>query len=356
MYSHDRATEYGDWMVSPTSRATITDVAQLAGVAISSASAALNDRPGVSEETRARVQQAARKLRYVPSVRGKSLSSKRAYAVGLIVERDFSVIEHDPFFGAFIGGVEESLGPRGYALLLQVVQDATASSEKHLELIASSRVDGLLLSELRVNDLRVAAMAERGISAVGVNPGPGFPFPSVVQDSGAAIRELALHLHTQGHTRIAYVSGPLDYVHSIDRLTTWRQALATRNLAGAGFFEGDFTHAGGVAAADVLLSQSVRPTAVFCANDLMAIGFINRAVELGLQVPEDISVAGFDGISLGTYIRPTLTTISTDPHELGRRAAGLLLATIDGHELADASLSPSSLIVRHSTSPVSALT
>lgn len=333
----------------PTPRATINDVAQLAGVAISSASAALNDRPGVSEKTRARVRRAAVQLNYVPSVRGKSLSSKRAYAIGLIVERDFSVIEHDPFFGAFIGGVEESLAPRGYALLLQVVTDSSLSVEGHVELADSSRVDGLILSELRINDPRIAALEGRGTSAVGINPGSDFPFPSVSQDATAAILALADTLHELGHRRVAHVSGPSDYVHSILRLATWRRATASSGLQSGGFYEGDFTHASGVAAADALLGSPDRPTAVFCANDLMAIGFMNRAAELGYRVPDDVSVAGFDGISLGTYVRPTLTTISTSPHELGRTAAKLLLDHIDGTSAPDVSLPPSELILRDST-------
>lgn len=333
---------------SQTSRATINDVAQLAGVAISSASAALNGRPGVSDETRARVRRAASKLSYVPSVRGRSLSSRRAYAIGLIVERDFSVIEHDPFFGAFIGGVEESLAPRGYALLLQVVTDASASVDAHLELADSARVDGLILSELRVNDPRVAALEDRDIPAVGINPGPSFPHPCVSQDNTAAISALANAFREFGHTRVAYVSGPLDYIHSIQRLSTWRDALTETGIQSGAFFEGDFTHASGVAAADSLLKSADRPTAVFCANDLMAIGFMNRAVELGYSVPEDMSVAGFDGISLGTYVRPTLTSISTDPHELGHHAARLLLDAVDGAIGSDVALEPSALLMRGS--------
>ena len=331
-------------------RATIVDVAQRAGVAISSASAALNDRPGVSPETRARVRVAAEELRYVPSMRGRSLSSKRAFSIGFIVERDFTVLEADPFFSAFIGGIEESLAPRDYALSLQVVADSANNLARHLDLVDSRRVDGIILSEIRDADPRIEALGSRDVPVVGVNAEPGFPFPAVRQDYQAAIRELVGTLVSLGHRSIAHVSGPSAYIHSRQRLEAWRDAVDSFGLSPELVVEGDFTHEGGVAAADRLLRDGRRPTAVFCANDLMAIGLMNRAMEVGLEVPRELSVAGFDGISLGAYVRPGLTTISTSPHALGREAARMLLQAIDGDPSSDVDIDAAALLLRDSVS------
>lgn len=332
-----------------SARPTIVDVAKLAGVAISSASAALNDQKGVSTETRVRVREAADSLNYVPSLRGRSLSSKRAFSIGLIVERDFTILEADPFFSAFIGGVEESLAPHGYALLLQIVDDEALNVTRHVELVDSRRVDGIILSELRADDARIPAFEARDTPVVGINPGQGFPFPAVHQDGGAAISALIAHLVELGHTRIAHVSGPAGYVHSRERLEAWKSAMLASGLSPDLIVESDFTHEGGLRAADSLLADDSRPTAVFCANDLMAIGFMNKAMELGYRVPEDVSIAGFDGISLGVYVRPTLTTIVTNPHLLGKEAARLLLEAIDGAEAGDAVIEPATFAPRGSS-------
>lgn len=310
---------------------TITDVAKHAGVAISSASTALNGRSGVSERTRQRVRQSAAALGYVPSIRGRSLSSKRAFAVGLVVQRDADVLETDPFFGAFIGGIEETLAPRGYALALQVAKDEDSSLARHVELAESGRVDGVFLNELHVDDPRWDALHARNFAAVAVNPGALIPeLSSVTQDGSAAIGHLIEHLVGLGHRRIGHVAGAVGLVHTAERSEAWRQAVEAAGLEPGIEVRGDFTYEGGQRAAEQLLACSDGPTAVFCANDLSAIGFLNRVVDAGLRVPEDIAVAGYDGIGPGRWVRPALTTIRTSPRELGAEAARLLLQAIDG--------------------------
>ncbi|MBN9141199.1 MAG: LacI family DNA-binding transcriptional regulator [Micrococcales bacterium] len=339
--------------MSPQERthATIVDVANRAGVAISSASAALNDRPGVSPSTRDRIRKVAAELGYVPSIRGRSLSTKRAFSVGFVVERDFAVLEADPFFGAFIGGIEETLEPNGYALSLQIAGSAESSLDRQVKLADARRVDGVFLSEIRIDDPRIEALRTRGLPAVGINPDAGFPFPAVRQDSAVAIHELVQEMVDLGHRRIAHVMGRESYVHTEQRLAAWRDAMSSAKLPAKTVVEGGFTYEGGVRAADRLLSRKQRPTAVFCANDLMALGFMNRAAELGLSIPDDISVAGFDGISVGEYIRPRLTSIRTDPRALGRESARVLLELIDGEAPADVEIPPATVLSRDSLGP-----
>lgn len=345
-----------------TSRVTIVDVAARAGVAISSASAALNGRSGVSEVTRERVRAAAADLGFVPSVRARSLSAQRAFAIALVLHRSPDVLEADPFFGAFIGGVEEALAPRGYALVLHQGIDELDAEGRYRDLAASRRVDGVLVNEVRVDDPRSALLRGLGMPAVGIVPEAlEFPLPSVRQSSASGIVELVDLLASLGHHHIAHVAGAARFVHTLEREVAWRDALVARALEPGPVVTGDFTYEGGRQAADLLLGPgaeqtSGRPvTAVVCANDLSAVGLMIRARELGYRVPQDVSVTGFDGIALGTYVRPTLTTVQATPRAIGTAAATLLLDLIDsgqGSAPGDVTVPPGRVVVRDSTGPV----
>jgi DNA-binding LacI/PurR family transcriptional regulator len=335
-----------------TQRVTIVDVAERAGVAISSVSSALNNRPGVSAATRKRILDAAEELGFVASLRGKSLSSKRAFAVGFVVQRDPDVFESDPFFASFIGGIESVLGARGYALVLQMGSDPKETLDRYRRLAADRRVDGVFLSEIEVDDPRISLLQSMQMPVVAINADrDGFPFPAVRQDHVAGISRVVAYLAELGHTRIGHVSGPKRFVHSRQREVAWQESLMANDLEAGPIAVGDFTFEGGQRAADELLVGSRIPTAVLCANDLTAVGFISRAQDLGFSVPKDISVVGYDGIPLGGYVRPTLTTVRASPRLIGAHAAQVLLDQIDGLPFGDVEVTPASLIVRESTGP-----
>jgi DNA-binding LacI/PurR family transcriptional regulator len=331
--------------------ATIVDVAKRAGVAISSASSALNGQPGVSEATRTRVREAADELGFVPSLRGRSLSTKRAYAVGLIVSRDPDVFEEDPFFGGFLAGIETVLRARGYALVLQMSTTAEENSERYRRMALDRRVDGVFLNEITIDDPRIPLLHELQLPAVAITEAHVDWRPAVVHNNTAVIRELVDYLYGLGHRRFGHVSGPREFLHSCQRRDAWLDALGAHGITESQVTDGDFTYASGAAAASKLLSRSDRPTAVFCANDLTAAGFQARALDLGFSVPDDISIAGYDGTALSTYVRPALTTITTSPHSLGATAASLLLDRIDGRIVDKVELEQSRLVVRDSTGP-----
>ncbi len=330
-------------------RVTIVDVANEAGVAVSSVSSALNGRPGVSDATRERIVQIAKDLGFVPSLRGKSLSGRRAYTVGLVVQRDPDVLELDPFFGGFIGGIEEAIDPRGYAVVLQVGARPDEVLQRYRKLAADRRVDGVFMVDLEVDDQRTALVQELDLPAVAINPGDGFPLPAVRQDADAGIRATVHHLVELGHRRIAYVGGRAHLLHSVQRERAWRSALDEVGLAPGPVVPGDFTYLGGSAAASALLALAEPPTAVVCANDLSAMGLIAQAQHLGVAVPEQLSVAGFDDIRLGTYVRPSLTTVRTTPRELGQEAGRLLIDLIEDGSAADVRIADAQLVVREST-------
>ncbi|RLP77509.1 LacI family transcriptional regulator [Mycetocola tolaasinivorans] len=333
-------------------RVTINDVAARSGVAISSVSSALNGRPGVSEATREKILAAAEELGFVPSVRGRSLAGKKTFSVGLVVHRDPDVLELDPFFGGFIGGIESYIDERGFALVLQTSPGASEILERYRRLAAGRRVDGVFLNELEVDDARVPTVQDLGLPAVGIGADDAFPLPSVRQDHRPGIDALVEHLTELGHTHFAFVGGPPRFVHSRQRELAWRESLTARGITPGPVVDGGFTYEGGIAAANALLANRTRPTAVICANDLSAMGFIAQAQHHGFDVPGDLSVAGYDGIQLGSYLRPTLTTIQTSPNQIGFEAARLLLQAIDGEPTVDVNVPAAELVIRHSTGPV----
>lgn len=334
-------------------RVTIVDVARDAGVSIATVSAALNNRPGVSEPTRKRIVATALELGWSPSLRGRSLSQKRAFNVGLVIQRSSSVIASDPFFAGFISGIESVLEDGGYALVLQVAPTRQRAVERYRRLAADHRVDGVFLTDVSTPDSRFDLVRQLGIPAVAINAKPEWDGISTVRQSHQpGIDALLDHLVGLGHRRIAHVSGPRDYIHAHDRETAWRDYLSAARIRPGAQVEGDFSLAGGSRAAAILLRRHPRPTAVFCANDLMAIGFIAKATEMGFSVPGDVSVAGYDGIDFGAYARPSLTTVNTAPHSLGMEAARVLLGMVDGEQPSHVDTEPTSLVVRASTGPV----
>jgi DNA-binding LacI/PurR family transcriptional regulator len=331
-------------------RITIVDVAHKAGVSISSVSSALNGGGEVSESTRKRILEVAKDLGWVPSLRGRSLSGQRTFAVGLVVQRQPEVLSSDPFFASFISGIEAVLEPRGQALVLQMATDAAASTERYRRLSAEHRVDGVFLDEIRVDDPRIPLLSQLGTPTVAVNSEKSrTPFPSVRQNYREGITEVVNHLIGIGHRHIAHVTGDMAFIHSHQRLGAWRTALENAGIAPGPVFEGDYTLEGGTAAADALLGPGRDVTAVVCANDLMAIGLMARAADLGIRVPEDVSVTGYDGNEVGTYMRPSLTTVMTSPSAIGRAAATMLLDSIEGNQVEDVEIAPARLVIRQST-------
>ncbi|MDV8148654.1 LacI family DNA-binding transcriptional regulator [Arthrobacter sp. B10-11] len=335
---------------------TISDVAHAAGVSKGAVSYALNGQPGVSEGTRERILQVAKELGWKPSLRAKGLSSAKAYALGLVVARDPSQLGTDPFFPAFIAGIETALAEHDYTLVLSVATGAGAEERCYRKLAENGRVDGFLLTDVRHDDSRIPLLQELKLPAVTLNrPDAYSPFPAVSMDDCAGITAAVEHLVGLGHTRIAHVGGGQEYIHGRSRRQAWEDALATAGLRADLFAEADFTAAGGMAATAELLRRADRPTAIVYANDLMATAGQSYAQTQGLSVPGDLSVTGYDNADFTQYLNPPLTTVSTEPMLWGRVAAQVLLNQLsNAHDGEDTVLKAPSLLVRASTGPVPA--
>jgi DNA-binding LacI/PurR family transcriptional regulator len=329
------------------------DVARRAGVSKGAVSFALNDRPGVAPQTRDRILAAARELGWQPSTRARALSHSRAYAVGMVMRRAPELLGADPFFPQFLAGVESALAERGSALVLQVVgDDDEAEADSYRRLAVQGRVDGVFLNDMLVDDHRFDLLAGLGLPAVAVGrPAGPCPFPMVTVDDRQGVVGTVEHLLGLGHRRIAFVGGTAGYVHSSSRRAAWRQALAAAGVAPGPALVADFTGPGGAAATRALLELADPPTAIVYANDIMAIAGMGTAIGLGLQVPGDLSVTGFDDVPLAAHLAPPLTTVRQDAMGWGRAAAEVLLAVGEGRPATDVELPPAAPVFRASTGP-----
>jgi DNA-binding LacI/PurR family transcriptional regulator len=314
---------------------------------------ALNDRPGVGPQTRDRILAAARDLGWQPSTRARALSRSRAFAVGLVMRRAPELLGADPFFPQFLAGVESALAERGSALVLQVVaDDDEAEASSYRRLATQGRVDGVFLNDLQTTERRFGLLAGLGLPAVAVGrPAGPCPFPVVTVDDRQGVGRTVEHLLGLGHRRVAYVGGTEGYVHSRSRRTAWQEALEAAGVAPGPQRVADFTGPGGAAATRALLELADPPTAIVYANDVMAIAGMGVAIGLGLEVPGDLSVTGFDDVPLAAHVAPPLTTVRQDAMAWGRAAATVLLAAGEGRAAPDVELPPATPVFRASTGP-----
>ncbi|WP_299170000.1 LacI family DNA-binding transcriptional regulator [uncultured Arthrobacter sp.] len=330
---------------------TISDVARAAGVSKGAVSYALNGQAGVSEETRQRILGAAKELGWRPSLRARSLSSSKAYALGLVVARNPRLLGTDPFFPSFIAGIETTLADRGYSLVLTVAAKHGAEEASYRRLVHEGRVDGVILSDVRTDDPRIALLLELGLPAVTLNrPTAASPFPAVCMDDTEGISSAVQHLVDLGHTRIAHVGGTQHYIHGLSRRTAWANTLKRNGLEPDLFIEADFGAQQGTEATARLLQLDRKPTAIVYANDIMATAGLSYLHQQGLRVPADVSITGYDNTEYAQYLNPALTSIGSDPLLWGSTAAQVLLNQLEGkHDGQDIILPEPQLIVRGST-------
>ena len=331
---------------------TISDVAARAGVSKAAVSFALNDRPGVSTGTRERILAVAAEMGFTANSTARALSIRRSGNLGLVMARSFQTLGADPFFPAFIAGVESAVASTGNFLLVRLVPDEAAETDAYRELARTGRVDGVFVTDLRTNDSRVALMDDLGLPAVTLNRAKGRSTATAVcVDDGPAVREAVRHLAELGHTTIGHIGGPTGYLHADHRRSVWAQSLRAHGLRRGPYLHTDFSAAGGAAATRSMLDEHAGPTAILYGNDLMAVAGISAARQRGVRVPDDLSVVGFDDSELSAYLTAPLTTVRTDAYSWGRAAGTALLAKVDGLQLDDIHLPAARFVARASTGP-----
>lgn len=311
---------------------TMKDVAERADVSVATVSRVLNDKGQVKESTRERVLEAAQALNYTPNGAARSLKTQKTDTLGALLP-DL----HGEFFTEVIRGIDEAARNEGYHLLTSGSHDDEAELEAVLKALRG-RVDGLLLMSSRISIERFEALLPPSLPVVLVGNDAGAaerPHGALNIDNFQGARAIVSHLiEVHGHERIATITGPRDSRDAAERLRGYRAALREKGIApdDALEMEGDFMQATGHRLAHQLLRLPHPPTALFAANDSMAMGALNGLHEAGLHVPADMAVAGFDDIPSSRYMSPSLSTVHVPVHEIGQLAAERLIEAIRSEE------------------------
>jgi len=315
---------------------TIEDVARRAGVSVSTVSRVLNRKGRISQQTRQRVFDIARELEY-PVGPAQTASRRRTNTIGIMFNRRLRSLLSDPFYGLVMVGVEESLRQDGYQVFFSTLGEHDDDIAAIQGFASGRRADGLILAGCDVEREYIDRIMSLGIPLVLVDNNIVSPkVPCVMTDNTAGAREAVEHLIDLGHNDIAFVSGPLTHSSLFERYQGYRQAMEAHGLPVrqelSVIYEdvSSFSVDGGFEAATRLMNRSRRPTAIFAANDPLALGAMKAALSLGLTIPRDLSIVGFDDVEAAAHTSPPLTTVRVDKTDLGRHAARLLSELIDG--------------------------
>lgn len=307
---------------------TIKDVAKEAGVSHSTVSRALHGSPLISDETIERIRRIAVEMGYFPSAAARSLKTNRSHALGVIV----STID-DPFFSELLQGIEEIAQWHGYSMLMAASQRDPKREQAIVQDMRERHVDGLIICSASFSIEQRRKLLEYGIPIVMVNNQAAEEYRySIYHDDVDGSRQVTRHLIGLGHQRIAYLGNSLSGRTTLDRMTGFRQEMEAAGLA----IPAEYIHEvpGGhpqdsLAALDHFLNLPQHPTALFCFNDMLAIGVLNGLHKAGIRVPEEISVVGFDNIVFSAYTNPPLTTLDQPKYYIGAEAARLILGLLD---------------------------
>ncbi len=303
---------------------TSRDVARLAGVSQPTVSRALRGDPRVSEETVRKVRMAAEALNYVPSEAGRSLSTRVTRRIGVLVT-DLT----NPFYPHLVAPLHDELEAQGYRMMLFTERsDAPAAAEQ----LVDGSIDGIVLATSTLDSALPAELNRRGLPFVYLNREGMAPADAVVVDNRAGGALAARQLIASGHRHIGGIFGPDNTSTGRDRELGFRQALADAGIAlrPAHVRYGPFEFETGLTALPDLLAASPAPTALFCGNDVVAIGVLDAATRLGIEVPERLTVIGFDDIPMAAWARFQLTTVRHDLHRMARTAAQLVVERVSG--------------------------
>lgn len=306
-----------------------SDVAKLAGVSRTTVSFILNNTPGkhISEATRQRVLQAASALEYVPDEDAVSVARRTHFTIGFFISHSSSIFT-DAYIIRLIDGMALVFNKNRCRLVLQPLRQ---SQTNYVELVRTQALDGVILINTHTNDPGIADLERAGIPLVVIGSIQELRIPQVDIDNTAAAREMAEYLISLGHTKIAMiVHAPISYYAAAHRLAGYKAALETAGLPIHDEYIriADFTEASGYRSMRELLDLADRPTAVFAGNDVVAYGAMQAIQDAGLDIPGDISLAGFDDDYLSRYLNPPLTTVTQPAAGLGEAAARLVLRQI----------------------------
>lgn len=335
--------------MSKSEPVNINRVARRAGVSIATVSRVLNDTGyPVKEETRQKVVQAAQELGFRPNRLARSLLLKKTDTIGLVIP-DIS----NPYYPQLSRGVEDVAASNQYAVIFCNTDRSLEQAKQYINALIEKRVDGIIIAGGGTDyteELPVFAQFDTQVVVIGRH---NLPFSSVQVDNVRAAYRATSHLVNLGHRKIAFVTGPQNLTSVQDRLAGYRQCLSDHGVDRSDrlIYEGNFSEDSGYSAVKALWNQAVKPTAIFAANDRMALGAMAAAADLNLRIPDDLAVIGVDDIAMASYVRPALTTVAIPTYEMGTAAMRLMLKLLSGEEAPQTVWVDTELLVRKSSDP-----
>lgn len=320
----------------------IRQVAVLAGVSHMTVSRVLNEHPSIAPATRERVLEVMRELNYRPNSAARALATRRTNRIGVVVD---SINEFGP--ASTVRAIEDAAHDRGYTVSsIAVSADRSVTAHDALLNLVAIGIDGLCLITPRTSSIDLLREVSSGIPTLVVKSQPEEDFFTVSVDQRAGAALAAQHVIELGHREVIHLSGPLDWLDARERDRAWHEHLAAAGLPARASVVGDWTSDSGYAfGRDV----DVDFTAVFAANDQMALGLMHALHERGIRVPDDVSVVGFDDVPDARHFVPPLTTVRQDFRALGSLSVATLLAELEGDDVPRRTLLEPELVVRAST-------
>jgi DNA-binding LacI/PurR family transcriptional regulator len=333
----------------------VETIAKELNVSIASVSRALNDRPGVGEALRTRILEKARAMNYAPSATARGLATSQTFALGFFVhEKPGLAAQTDPFYGEILHGAEQALAQSDYHLTVATISDDILDNPNTFRFTRQRRIDGMILAGPDISPNFVLAMSHLNLPVVLVdNLLEHSQAHSISSDDEGGAYLATRHLIDLGHRQIGILSGPTHWPSNRRRVQGYCRAINEAGLSAPTVYAERTTIESGQAAFRQLIAQAPDITAVCAVNDSMAIGAIRTARAMGLRVPDNLSVIGFDDIDWAQLNDPPLTTVNVPKRQMGAEAARRLIALLD-----DADLAPTDLVIsvrlveRASTAPI----
>jgi LacI family transcriptional regulator len=331
---------------------TIKDIARVAGVSVTTVSRALNGYSDVNEKTRQKIAAVAKELNYSPNTLARGLVMQKSKTIGLLVSGISRESVKDNFTFEVLCGVNERASTLGYDLILFNTNTMMQREKTYTQLCRERRVDGAIIQGIKKEDPYLKEVVESDIPCVLVDiPVHSNSVGYVTTDNALGAKKAVEHLASLGHKHIGMINGHEDAFVSQERLNGYREALKECGLSfrSEWVVSGDFEEKKAEKAAREFLNRHKEVTAIFCASDLMALGALKACKELGLHVPKDISIVGYDNIVLASYSSPNLTTVGQEVYQIGYQAADLLIEMLEGKETNTKRYLDTKLIIREST-------
>lgn len=332
------------------SRLTLEQIAKLAGVSRSTVSRVINHQPNVRDEVRQRVMRVIAETGYQPNPAARSLVTQRTGVIGLVIPRAVQSLFTDPFFPRLIQGITQACNTNDYTLALFMFHTKKEERKLYPRVVRARLLDGVIVTSSEIDDPLIPQLIENQMPFVIVGRPDSYDGISFVQSDNVVGAHMAVsHLIRLGHKRIVTITGPLNTTVGLDRRQGYLDALNERNGAvdETLIAEGDFTELGGHAAMLRLLSH--KPDAVFAASDAMAFGALRALREVGLSVPGDVAVVGFDDLPPAALTDPPLTTVRQPIRRQGIQAVETLIDIItNGPEPPRRIIMSTELVIRSS--------